>query len=164
MIIYRNAEYTDMPKINDILNYAIKNTNYNLNTKPRSQENANIWFEEHKKEGYPVIVAEKDSKVIGFASLSHFRFSSGYDTTAEVSVYVENSLQKNGIGKELLNRLEALARVGNYRCLMAVITSDNIASIKLHQSCAFKTDCTLKEVALKNNSYIDVVFMSKLLK
>ena len=38
--IIRRAERDDVPAINTILNYAIVNTNYNLNEKPRSLNDA----------------------------------------------------------------------------------------------------------------------------
>ena len=87
----RPATLNDVPEINDILNNAILNTTYNLKEQARPINEAEDWFKTHTEEGYPIIVAEIDNAVAGWASLSHFRDFSGYDSTAEVSVYVSSS-------------------------------------------------------------------------
>jgi len=55
-----------------------------------------------------VIVAEDDSGVIGFASLSAYRPRPAYSTTAEDSIYVAGSHRGAGIGKSLLSELVGL--------------------------------------------------------
>ncbi len=155
----RTALRTDVPKINEILNYAIENTNYNLNLNARSSEDAYAWFDSHVKEDYPVVTAVIDSQVVGWASLSHFRAYSGYDTTAEVSVYVERGFRHKGIGTMLLTELERRAK--RFHMLIAVITDNNTASLSLHSRCGFIPVCTLREIAFKNKEYISITLMNK---
>ncbi len=157
--IIRQARAEDVPAINDILNYAILHTNYNLNENPRSIEDAEIWYKEHIDEDYPIVVAEKDGNVVGWASLSWFRKFSGYRTTAEVSVYVSHQYRHKGIGTMLVTELERLA--GKYHILIAVITDNNTASLSLHSRCGFVPMCTFRELAYKNGEYVSVTFMTK---
>ena len=161
-IIIRQAQKKDVPDINGILNYAIMNTNYNLNTSPRSEEQAYEWYESHIKEDYPVIVAELKGKVIGWASLSHFRSYSGYNTTAEVSIYVSVNHRRKGVGTTMLTTLLTMAQ-GKYHCLVAVVTDNNWASLALHTRCGFIANTTFREIGYKNNTFIDITFMTKLL-
>ncbi len=158
-VVIRRAEKEDVPAINEILNYAIIHTNYNLNESPRSIEDAELWYDEHTEEDYPVVVAEKDGKIVGWASLSWFRRFSGYKTTAEVSVYVSHQYRHRGIGTMLVTELERLA--GKYHMLIAVITDNNTASISLHSRCGFVPMCTFRELAYKNGEYVSVTFMTK---
>ncbi len=162
-ISIRPAKAADVPEINAILNYAVMHTNYNLNTRPRSEEKAVEWFESHMRENYPVIVAQLQGKVIGWASLSHFREYSGYDSTAEVSIYVSADHRHKGIGTTLLTTLITMAE-GRYHCLIAVVTDNNWASLALHTRCGFIANTTFREIGFKNNTYIDITFMTKLLK
>lgn len=159
--IIRRAERDDVPAINTILNYAIVNTNYNLNEKPRSLNDAYKWYDEHTAEDYPVFVAEVDGAVAGWASLSHFRAYSGYDTTAEVSVYVSHNFRHRGLGTLLVTELERSAK--RFHMLIAVITDNNTASISLHSRCGFVPMCTFRELARKNNEYVDITFMTKII-
>jgi phosphinothricin acetyltransferase len=159
----RQAQKADVPAINEILNYAIKHTQYNLTLEPRSDEDAVKWFDEHMEENYPVLIAELNGEVVGWASLSHFRYISGYNTTAEVSIYVSHKYRHKGIGTLLISSLEREA-YGKYHCLIAVVTDNNTASLSLHSRCGFAPISTFKEIAYKNGEYIDVTFMSKILK
>lgn len=159
--IIRKATRDDVPAINSILNYAIINTNYNLNENPRSLEDAYKWYDEHTAENYPVFVAEVDGNVAGWASLSHFRAYSGYDTTAEVSVYVSHNFRHRGLGTLLVTELERSAK--RFHMLIAVITDNNTASISLHSRCGFIPMCTFRELARKNNEYVDITFMTKII-
>ncbi len=158
-IVIRSAEEKDLPAINDILNYAIEHTNYNLNEHTRSFKEAQQWYAEHMAEDYPVIVAEKEGIVVGWASLSWFRRFSGYRTTAEVSVYVSHQYRHKGIGTMLVTELERMAK--KYHILIAVITDNNTASLSLHSRCGFIPMCTFRELAYKNGEYVSVTFMTK---
>lgn len=161
-LVIRNAEKTDIEKMNSIFNYAIENTNYNLRETKRPLDEAYEWFEKHKKENYPVIAAEINGKVVGWASLSHFREYSGYDCTAEVSVYISKEHRHKGIGIRLVSELERLAK--RFHQLIAVIVDNNTASISLHSRCGFIPMCTFRELAYKNGEYIAVTFMVKKLE
>ncbi len=155
----RNAQRNDIETINNIFNYAIENTNYNLRETKRSLLDAYEWYDQHTAEDYPVIVAELEGKVVGWASLSHFREYSGYDCTAEVSVYISKEHRHKGIGIRLVSELERLAK--SFHNLIAVIVDNNTASISLHSRCGFIPMCTFRELAYKNGEYISVTFMIK---
>lgn len=155
----RKALRDDVPAINNILNYAILNTNYNLNEHPRPIEEAYKWFDTHIKEEYPIYVVEVNGKVEGWASLSRFRAFSGYNPTAEVSVYVSNNYRHKGLGTLLVTELERDS--SRFHTLIAVITDNNTASIALHSRCGFVPMCTMRELAKKNNEYVDITFMTK---
>ncbi|MGN1317873.1 MAG: GNAT family N-acetyltransferase [Lachnospirales bacterium] len=161
-LLIRPAKKEDIAQINDIFNYAIENTNYNLRLSPRPLDEAYNWFDTHKSENYPVLVAEIDKKVVGWASLSHFREYEGYNSTAEVSVYISTEHRHKGIGIRLVTELERLAQ--RFHILIAVIVDNNTASISLHSRCGFVPMCTIRELAYKNGEYVSVIFMVKKLK
>lgn len=159
--IIRQAKKDDVPAINDILNYAIINTNYNLNEEPRSLGDAYKWFDEHTAEEYPILVVEINGMVAGWASLSHFRAYSGYNSTAEISVYVSQNYRHRGLGTLLVTELERAGQ--KFHTLIAVITDNNTASLSLHSRCGFIPMCTFRELGKKNNEYVDITFMTKIL-
>ncbi len=161
-LIIRKAKRIDVKGINLIFNYAIENTTYNLRLTKRPLEEAYEWFDEHIAEDYPIVVAELDGKIIGWASLSRFRVYRGYDTTAEVSVYISIEHRHKGIGIRLVTELERLA--DRFHMLIAVIVDNNTASMSLHSRCGFVPMCTFRELAYKNGEYVSVIFMSKKLK
>ncbi len=80
-----NAKEIHLKEINEITNYSIINTNYNLNFEPKTLEDTKKWYNEHKEKNFPIIVCLLDEQVVGWASLSTFRDYRGYDKTVEVS-------------------------------------------------------------------------------
>lgn len=163
-ILIRESTNEDIKHINEITNFCIENTTYNLNTKTKTLEETTIWFNSHNKSNYPIFSAIYNNNLIGWASLSRFRDLSGYNKTVEVSVYVNNNFYKKGIGKILLETLERKAVKIGYHVLISIVTLKNEPSIFLHRKCGFEIKGTMKEIAFKNNEYLDVVFMTKILK
>ncbi len=163
-ITIRTARQDDIEKINEITNYSILNSSYNLNTHTMSLRDTIQWFENHIKTKYPIIVAESNNIIVGWASLSKFREFSGYKTTAECSVYVKNEFKRKGIGFKLLSNLEEKAEKMNIHVLVAVITYNNTASITLHKKAGFVTKGILEQIAYKNGKFFDVKIMTKIIK
>jgi phosphinothricin acetyltransferase len=158
-ITIREATINDLPYINDLLNYAIIHTNYNLSLEPRSMEDAKLWFKTHVDRGYLVLVAELDGEVIGWCSFSEFRANSGYKPTAEISVYISSKHRHKGVGTRLIAELERNSE--HYHTLVAVVTDNNSASIALFTRCGFSPMFTFQEVGYKNGKYRSVTFMVK---
>ncbi len=69
MISVRAATAADVPAITEIYNEAILTTVATFDTEPKSLASQEAWFKAHD-ERHPILVAEIDGKVIGWASLS----------------------------------------------------------------------------------------------
>lgn len=147
--------------IKDIMNYSIINSNFNFNFKPKTDLEIEEWYFEHINNNYPIIVCIINDEVVGWASLSSFRSYQAYDKTAEVSVYVKNEHQKKGIGLYLLNQIEN--QTNKFHSIVSVITAGNKASINLHKKVGYEYKCTFQEIGYKNNEFLDVVFLHKIL-
>ena len=114
--------------------------------------------------GYPYLVAELDGAVVGYSYASSFRPRPGYRFTCENSVYVDPSQQRKGIAKLLLTELIAHCAAQGLRQMIAVIgDSDNIASIKLHESLGFVRAGLLPNIGFKFDRWLDSVLMQRAL-
>ena len=71
MLTIRKATAADIPAITEIYNEAILTTTANFDTQPKTSAEQTIWFEEHDRK-HPVLVAEYNRKVAGWASLSEW--------------------------------------------------------------------------------------------
>ncbi len=69
MISVRAAAVSDVPAITEIYNEAILTTDATFDTETKSVESQEGWFKSHDGR-HPVLVAEVDGKVVGWASLS----------------------------------------------------------------------------------------------
>ena len=158
MLQIRPASEQDQPEILAIYNDAVLHTTATFDTEPRSMESQMEWFRKHKS-NHLVLVAEKGGKIIGWASLSPWSDRCAYDTTVEVSVYIEPASRGMGIGAELLNAVTAEGGKSNNHTVLSRITSDNFASIRIHEKAGYKMIGEMKEVGFKFGKFLDVTMM-----
>ncbi len=103
-VTIRPAVETDLPAILDITNDAILNTTAVWTHHAVDLESRRHWWQERTAKGYPVLVADLDGSLVGFASFGDFRPWDGYAHTVEHSVYVHRHHHGKGFGKQLMVR------------------------------------------------------------
>jgi phosphinothricin acetyltransferase len=112
----------------------------------------------------PHLVAELDGRVVGYCYAGPYRARPAYRFTVENSVYIEDGLEKRGIGTALLTELISRCEAGPWRQMVAVIgDSANAASIALHRRHGFRHVGTLEAVGYKLGRWVDTVFMQRAL-
>ena len=114
--------------------------------------------------GLPWLVAEQDGQVLGFAYANWFKPRPAYRFSAEDSIYVDDSMRGQGVGKQLLQALIAQCEAAGVRKLIAVIgDSANQGSVGVHQAAGFRHVGTMESVGWKFDRWLDVVMMEKTL-
>jgi phosphinothricin acetyltransferase len=108
------------------------------------------------------LVAERNRNVIGFASLSKYSTKCAYSDTAEISLYVKEEHQNQGIGKKLMESIIKEGKNVGLHVVIARITEGNEKSVYLHKSVGFKHIGILKEVGYKFDKLLDVHLMQKI--
>lgn len=83
-------------------------------------------------------VAVEEGKLVGWIAVSPTSSRPAYSGSVEVSIYVDDSCQRNGVGYELMMHLIDAARVNGIWSLYAAIFSVNSASIEFHKKCGFR--------------------------
>ena len=157
----RTARLTDAEAIRGIYNRAIL-TVATFDLEPRSLEEQQQWLA-MRSGAHLVLVADAGASLAGFASLSPYRDRPAYRTTVENSVYVDESFQGKGVGKQLMSELVDSARDRGFHSVIARIVSSNAASIALHRAVGFEIVGVEKEVGRKLGRWLDVVVMQRML-
>lgn len=156
----RDARESDLPGILAIHNTAIAETTAIWDTEPVGLDERLAWLRARQVARCPVLVAEIDGAVAGYASYGQFRPKSGYRFTVENSVYVADRFQRRGIATALLTELLARAeRSGRVHAMIAAIESENTTSIALHEKFGFTTVGVLPEVGHKFGRWMDLTLM-----
>jgi L-amino acid N-acyltransferase len=164
MLQIRKAEERDLEQIRVIYNDAILTGTATFDTELKSAENRKEWFLA-RDENFPILIAEKELRLIAYAALNKWSERKAYAVTAEVSLYVHADFRGKGVGSQLLSHLIKTARTStNLHSLIARITEGNEQSIYLHQREKFEVIGVMKEAGLKFGKLHDVTFMQLMLR
>jgi len=155
----RPATLADLPAILAIYNDAVLNTTAIWNETPVDLDNRRAWFEGRMARNHPVLVAERDGEVIGYASYGDWRAFEGFRHTMEHSVYVRSDRKGRGTGSALMEGLIAAAAERGVHVLIGCIEAENAASIRLHDKLGFRLVGRFSEVGQKFGRWLDLACM-----
>jgi L-amino acid N-acyltransferase YncA len=102
------------------------------------------------------LVCQDGESVAGYAYASKFRPREAYQWTAEVTVYVDPSRQRRGIGRALDTSLLAVLRLQGFHSAIAVIALPNAPSVRLHEALGFRAVGVFERVGYKLGRWHDV--------
>lgn len=156
-MIIRKALEKDILPLLDIYNYEVLNTTATFDLNPKSEAQWRDWFVAHNVGNHPLIVAEMDGCVAGYASLSSYREKEAYKSTVELSVYVAVPFRRRGVATALMQEILDMARADDtIHTVVSVITSENSESEKLHYKMGFTHCGTIHEVGEKFGRYLSI--------
>lgn len=137
-MLIRKSEINDLPKLTDIYNYEVLNGTATFDIHTKTIQERSEWFYAHNVGNHPLIVAESDGEVIGYASLSAYNEKEAYAQTVELSVYIDSSYRKNGVATALMSEIIKIAKADPVtKKIVSLITSGNEASCRLHTKFGF---------------------------
>jgi phosphinothricin acetyltransferase len=94
---------------------------------------------------------------VGFCFLTQFRKKAAYDRTAEIGLYLKPEFTGKGIGDDAVTFLEKVAVIKGIRVIIASISGENTASIKLFQKMGYEKCAHYKQVGEKFGRFVDVI-------
>lgn len=156
----RLATEADANTINAIYNYYVKKSTCTWHLTEETLEGRKKWFR-NRKSCHPVFVIELEGKVIGWGSLSLYNSREGWSKTVEDSIFISHLHHRKGYGKQLLEALLKRAEALGHLAVIARISGEQTASIKLHESVGFKQAGVLRGVGQKFGQDLDCVYLLK---
>lgn len=155
----RDALPGDAPAIMAIYNHAVAHTTAIWNEALVDEANRRAWMQERQAMGFPVLVAQRDAAVLGYASFGPWRAFEGFRHTVEHSVYVHPDHHGQGLGRQLMQALIERARSQDIHVMVAAIEAGNSASIRLHQTLGFAQTGLMPQVGTKFGRWLDLAFL-----
>jgi L-amino acid N-acyltransferase len=159
----RDADERDLPGITELFR-AVENTTWEYTEVPHTLEERTAWFSEQKCAGWPVLVADDGSKVIGVATYGEFRDSSrwpGYRITVEHTIHVDQAHHRRGVGRAVMTELIRRANTNGVQVMVAGIDSTNLISIAFHERLGFRETARMPGVAEKWGRSLELVLMQR---
>ena len=156
-VTIRDATVADLHDVVTIFNQVVTQTTAIYDEHPSTLEQRHLWFESRRAGGFPVLVAELDRQVIGFASYGDWRSRWGYRHTAEHSVHVHAEHRGRGVGRALVAALLSRARSAGVHVMIGAIDAANAGSLRFHKRLGFEQVGHYREVAHKFGRWLDLV-------
>jgi phosphinothricin acetyltransferase len=145
-----------------IYNHYITETAITFDIEPFTPEQRRPWLEKFSPEGrHRCFVAEIDGVVAGWACSDAFRPKAAYDSTVELSVYLDPGATGRGLGRSLYETLLASLAGTDLHLALGGVTLPNDASVALHEHFGFASTGVLREVGWKFDRYWDVEWFAK---
>jgi L-amino acid N-acyltransferase YncA len=133
-VTIRPARVDDALAIASIYNEGIAGGQATFETDPRSPDDVTGWL----ATGLPLLVAERDGTVVGWARVSPYSDRCVYAGVGEYGVYVAASVRGNGLGQALLSALCAEAEARGLHKLIGRMFATNVASRELARAAGFR--------------------------
>jgi phosphinothricin acetyltransferase len=157
----REAVEDDGPAIARIHNQGIEERAATFETEPRSAED--VVARLAIRERFPLLVADDEGTVVGWAGLSLYRPRACYAGIAEFSIYLDRGSRGRGVGRQLLTALIDSARTRGYWKLVSRIFPFNTASRALCRSCGFREVGVYEKHGRLDGQWLDTVIVERLI-
>ena len=107
------------------------------------------------------LVALENDQVIGWAALTPVSGRCVYAGVAEVSVYIAETSRGKKIGQSLLQALVLSSEKHGLWTLQAGIFPENLASLKIHESCGFRVIGIREKIGQHHGIWRDTVLLER---
>lgn len=102
--------------------------------------------------------------VVGWTALTRYSVREDVEHTAEMSLYVQRSFRRRGIGSILANTLLHRAEFLNLHCIFAMVFADMPHAVSFaEKQCGFLVTGRLPEIFSDSGKYSDILVFEKLL-
>jgi L-amino acid N-acyltransferase YncA len=160
-LAHRIARFEDLPAIVEIYNSTVPSREVTADTEPITVESRHAWFAEHTPEQRPLWVAEEDGRILGWLSFSNFYGRPAYSGTAELSIYIDESARRKGVGRYFLERAIEHAPRLRVHTLLGFIFGHNEPSLRLFDRFGFERWAFMPRVATLDGIERDLVILGK---
>ncbi len=169
MIEIRTAKKEDAGRLLEIYDYYVRNTAISFEYETPSLDEFTRRME-NTLEKYPYLVIVRDGKTEGYAYAGVFKGRAAYDWSCEISIYLDRSARKCGLGRILSEALEAeLKKMGIlnvYGCIAYPEKEDEYLttnSADFHEHLGFKTVGLFRQCAYKFGRWYNMIWMEKVI-
>lgn len=159
----RRATPADIAEIVRIYNASVEVNTASWDTALQTLEERRAWFDARTAAGQAVLIAELGGAVVGWASWGTFRPKAGYRMTMEHTLYVDDAARGRGVGRLLMQGILDTATQAGVHVLVGAVSSENEASIALHERFGFVEVGRMPQAGAKFGRWLDLVLLQKVL-
>ncbi len=159
-VVVRGAVAAHAEAICAIYNAALAERGSTFETAPRSPADFARRIDDAR---FPLLVSVAGEGVLGWAGLTSYSARQCYAGIGEASIYVDARARGRGVGTTLTEALAAVAEERGFHKLIGKLFTDNIASIRLVERCAFDRVGLHQRHGQLDGTWRDVLVVERLL-
>ncbi|SFC01339.1 phosphinothricin acetyltransferase [Bacillus sp. OV322] len=160
-IFFKEAALEDLPAIVDIYNSTIASRMVTADTSPITIESRISWFHEHSVNKRPLYLIMSEQEIAGWLSFQSFYGRPAYESTAELSIYMDSRFRGMGIGRLCLEKAIEISPQLGIKNLLGFIFGHNLPSLKLFSKFGFEQWGHLPGVAVLDDEERDLIILGK---
>jgi phosphinothricin acetyltransferase len=163
-VLIRDADDSDLPQMVEIMNALLPTSTIEWTDTLHTLDDRRAWLGTHREAGDPVLVAEADGEIAGFATYGDFRDSQkwpGYRFVVEHTVHVRERYWGTGVGRALLAALRQRAAAAGKRVMVAAVDGENAGSIRFHERCGFVEVARMPGIGFKFGRWLTLVLLQR---
>ena len=157
----RPATSDDLSAVAAIYNAGIEGRTATFETRPRSAEDLARWLEQPDR--FPLLVAEEDRAVLGFARVGPYTDFHAYWGVGELMIYVDPAARGRGIARELVEAVCRAVEERGYWKVLGKLFTVNEPSRALLRGCGFRDVGVHERHGRLDGEWRDVVVVERLL-
>ena len=160
-MIVRDATPEDAAAIAGIYNHVIDESDAIWLDDHVTTDDRRRWLEAQAADDLPVLVAEADGTVVGYAAYFPFRAKSGYRLTVEHTILLGPGQRGAGTGQVLLDALTGRARAAGLAVMVAGCDGGNAGAIAFHERNGFRRVGAMPGVGRKHDRPVDLILLQR---
>lgn len=151
----RLAKQHDLAQIVEIYNQSIDSRKVTADLVAVTVSQRQAWFDFHQQheDKYPLWVVEENRQIQAWCSYGVFYGRKAYEQTAEISFYIGQQFQGQGLGHKIVQFLISQMPYYQMTTLLAFVFEENIKSKSLLQKYHFQKFGLLPNIANMTDSY-----------
>lgn len=153
----------DHAAIAAIWNPLIRETTVTFHSVERDAGAVGAYVDQRRGAGREVWAAVEGQAVLGFASYDQFRSGNGYAHAMEHTVILAPAAWGRGVGRALMQAVEAHAAVRGAHVMIAAVDADNAAGRAFHAALGYVQTGYMPETGRKFGRWLDLVLMQKVI-
>jgi len=161
-IIFEEMKEEYLSEVLPIYSYYVLNTTASFHVRiPTIEQMRQMVFFNNVK--YKTFVILDNKQICGYVLITKHKDREAYDATAEVTTYLKPESIGKGLGSIALSFIEGYAKQQGIHVLLAIISGQNEASIRLCAKNGYTKCAHYKEVGQKFGQLLDIVAYQKII-
>lgn len=162
-VILRPFDHADIPAMTRIYAHYVASSTVTFDEETPTEAGMAEKFTAMVAEKHPVIIAELNGEVLGYAYASTYRPRPAYRFTCEDTLYLDPEARGKGVGSLLMERLITDAQTNGLKQMIGVIEATAEPSIALHKKFGFEIVGRYTNVGFKFERWHSTVHMQRAL-